>query len=58
VETINAIGNTEEVAQLPMNATNDFTKFLFWLIVFVCLLAVVLVVVLFWYYRPTLEWVR
>jgi len=53
-----AILRAEAVAQLPKNATNDFGKFLFWLIVFGSLLAVVLVVVLIWYYRPTLEWVR
>ena len=46
------------MAQLPKNATNDFVKSLFWSLVLVGLVAVLIVALLFWYYRPTLEYVR
>jgi hypothetical protein len=44
--------------QLPKNAMNDFVKSLFWALVLVCLFGVIVFVGLFWYYRPTIEWVR
>ena len=46
------------VAELPKNAPNDFVKSLFWSLVLVGLVAVLIVALLFWYYRPTLEYVR
>jgi len=46
------------VAELPKNAPNDFVKSLFWWLVLVGLVAVLIVALLFWYYRPTLEYVR
>ena len=51
-------GDTMAMAQLPKNATNDFVKSLFWSLVLVGLFAALIVALLFWYYRPTLEYVR
>jgi hypothetical protein len=50
--------HTMAMAELPTNAPTDFVKSLFWSIVLVGLLAALIVAMLFWYYRPTLEYVR
>jgi cobalamin synthase len=46
------------MAELPKNAPNDFVKSLFWSFVLVGLVAALIVALLFWYYHPTLEYVR
>ena len=46
------------MAELPKDAPNDFVKSLFWSIVLAALFAALIVALLFWYYRPTLEYVR
>jgi hypothetical protein len=43
------------MAELPKTTSNDFVKSLFWSIVLVGLFAALVVALLFWYYRPTLE---